>query len=148
MSLRNFFYFFLCSSCFSSLTCFFFSLFSLYWRGPQDLLLWTLSHGRGKAGRPDRTYIQQPCVDTGCSLEDLLGAMDDRDEWQERFREICAGSVTWWWSYLFCYNYSPILFLFFSFRAYDLRNSLPKTHTHTHSYTHSYTQCLEVEAMS
>ena len=31
-----------------------------------------------------RTYIQQLCTDTGCSLEDLTGAMDDRDKWRER----------------------------------------------------------------
>ena len=31
-----------------------------------------------KAGRPARTYIQQLCADTGCSLEDLPGVMDDR----------------------------------------------------------------------
>ena len=37
------------------------------------------SYGWAKAGRPDRTYIQQLCADTGCSLEDLPGVMDDRD---------------------------------------------------------------------
>ena len=37
----------------------------------RDVLLWTLSHGRSKAGRPARTYIQQLCADTGCSPEDL-----------------------------------------------------------------------------
>ena len=42
-----------------------------------DILLWTPSYGRAKAGRPGRTYIQQLCADKGCSLEDLLGAMDD-----------------------------------------------------------------------
>ena len=31
-----------------------------------DVLLWTPSHGRAKAGLPARTYIQQPCADTGC----------------------------------------------------------------------------------
>ena len=30
-----------------------------------DVLRWTPSHGRAKAGRPARTYIQQLCVDTG-----------------------------------------------------------------------------------
>ena len=32
-----------------------------------DVLLWTPTHGRAKAGRPARTYIQQLCEDTGCS---------------------------------------------------------------------------------
>ena len=43
-----------------------------------DVLLWTPLHGRAKAGRPARTYIQQLCADTGCSPEDLPKAMDDR----------------------------------------------------------------------
>ena len=30
-----------------------------------DVLQWTPSHGRAKAGRPARTYIQQLCEDTG-----------------------------------------------------------------------------------
>ena len=62
-----------------------------------DILLWTASHGPAKAGRPARTYIQQLCADTGFSLEDLPRAMDDRDGWRERAREIHAGGVTWWW---------------------------------------------------
>ena len=32
-----------------------------------DVLRWTHSYGRAKAGRPARTYIQQLCEDTGCS---------------------------------------------------------------------------------
>ena len=36
-----------------------------------DVLLWTPTHGRAKAGRPARTYIQQLCEDTGCCPEDL-----------------------------------------------------------------------------
>ena len=35
-----------------------------------DVLLWTSSYGRTKAGRPARTYIQQLCEDTGWSPED------------------------------------------------------------------------------
>ena len=45
----------------------------------RDILQWTPSHERAKAGRPDRTYIQQLCVDTGCSLENLLGTIYDRE---------------------------------------------------------------------
>ena len=36
-----------------------------------NILLWTPSHGRAKAGRPDRTCIEQLSADTGCCLEDL-----------------------------------------------------------------------------
>ena len=59
-----------------------------------DILLWTLSHVQANAGRPVRTYTQQLCADTGYSLEDLPGAMDEREGWQERVREICASSAT------------------------------------------------------
>ena len=63
-----------------------------------DVLLWTPSHGRAKAGWPAWTYIQQLCEDTGCSPEDLLEAMNDREEWRERVRDIRAGGMTrWWW---------------------------------------------------
>ena len=49
-----------------------------------DILLWTPSHKR-----PARTYIQQ------FYAEDLLEAMDDREVWQERVRDICADDATW-----------------------------------------------------
>ena len=63
----------------------------------RDLLLWTPTHGRAKAGRPARTYIQQLCEDTGCCPEELPEAMNDREEWRERVRDIRATSATWWW---------------------------------------------------
>ena len=53
-----------------------------------DVLLWTPSHSRAKAGRPARTYIQQLCEDTGCSPEDMPEAMNDREEWRERLGDI------------------------------------------------------------
>ena len=37
----------------------------------RDVLLWTPTYGRAKAGRPARTCIQQLCEDTGCCPEDL-----------------------------------------------------------------------------
>ena len=44
-----------------------------YWCGRveliSDVLLWTPTYGQEKAGRPARTYVQQLCEDTGCSLE-------------------------------------------------------------------------------
>ena len=45
----------------------------------RDVLLWIPTHGRAKAGRPARTYIQQLCEDTGCCPEDLPRAMNDRE---------------------------------------------------------------------
>ena len=62
-----------------------------------DILLKTPSHGRAKVGRPVLTNIQQLCTDPECSLNDLPGAIDDRDEWREKVRKIRAGGVTWWW---------------------------------------------------
>ena len=51
--------------------------------------------GNCATGWPTRTYIQQLCTDIGGSLEDLPEVMNDRDEWWERVREICASSTTW-----------------------------------------------------
>ena len=59
-----------------------------------DVLLWTPTHGRAKAGRPARTYIQQLCEDTGCCPEDLPEAMNDREKWRERVRDIHTSSTT------------------------------------------------------
>ena len=67
-----------------------------------DVLLWTPTHGRAKAGRPARTYIQQLCEDMGCCPEDLPRAMNYREEWRERVRDIRATSAIWWW-WWWCY---------------------------------------------
>ena len=68
----------------------------------RDVLLWIPTHGRAKAGRPARTYIQQLCEDTGCCPEDLPRAMNDREEWRERVRDIRAASTIWWWWWWVC----------------------------------------------
>ena len=68
-----------------------------------DVPQWTPSHGRTKPGRPVRIYIQQLGADTGCSLKDLLGAMDNEDGWRERAREIRASSETWLYIYIYIY---------------------------------------------
>ena len=62
-----------------------------------DVLLWSPSHGLAEAGRPAWTYIQQLCADSGCSFEDLLEVMNNREVLREKVRNICADSVTWWW---------------------------------------------------
>ena len=71
------------------------------WRSRDDLisnvLLWTPTYHQAEAGRPARTYIQQLCKDTGCSPEDLPEAMNDREKWRERVKDIRARSTTWWW---------------------------------------------------
>ena len=72
-----------------------------YWRSKDelvsDVLLWTPAYGQSKAGRPARTYIQQLCDDTGCNPEDLPEAINDRETWRERIRDIRASRTTWWW---------------------------------------------------
>ena len=74
--------------------------------GASNVVLWTPLHGCASVGRPARTYLQQLCMDTGCSLEDLPEAMGDRRMASER--EIYAYSMTWWWLYF-------MIFFFFSF---------------------------------
>ena len=73
----------------------------LCWRSKDelisDVLLWTPTYGRAKAGRPARTYIQQLCEDMGCSPEDLPEVMNNREKWWERVRDIHASGTTWWW---------------------------------------------------
>ena len=65
-----------------------------------DVLPWSPSYGRAKAGRPARTYIQQLCADTGCNTEDMPEAMVDRKGWWERINDILADGATWLWCYL------------------------------------------------
>ena len=49
-----------------------------------DVLLWTSTHGCASVGQLARTYLNQLCADTGSSLENLPGAMNDGDRWRER----------------------------------------------------------------
>ena len=68
------------------------------WRGKgeliSDVLLWTPTYGCANVGRPAWTYTQQLCEDTGCNPEDLPEAMNDREKWRERVRDIRAGGAT------------------------------------------------------
>ena len=66
----------------------------------RDVLRWTLTYGRAKTGRPTRTYILQPCKDTGCSPEDLPKAMNDREKCRDRVKDNRAGGTTWWYIYI------------------------------------------------
>ena len=48
------------------------------------------------------TYLQQVCEDSGCSPENLPKAMNDREGWWERFRDIRAdGTKRRWDEWLF-----------------------------------------------
>ena len=61
------------------------------------------TYGRAKAGRQARTYIQQLCDDTECRPEDLPEAMNDREKWRKRIRDIRASDTTWWYIYIYIY---------------------------------------------
>ena len=63
-----------------------------------DVLLWSPTYCRAKAGRPARTYIQQLCEDTVRSAEDLPEAIRKSGERGSMY--IPARWWWWWWSYL------------------------------------------------
>ena len=54
--------------------------------------------------RTTSSNIQQLCEDTGCSPEDLPEAMNYREKWWERVRDIRAGGTTWWWWWLWWFG--------------------------------------------
>ena len=60
------------------------------------VLQWTPRYSQAKAGQPARTYIEQLCENTACSPENLPEAMNDREKWRERVKDIRAGGTTWW----------------------------------------------------
>ena len=93
-----------------------------------DVLLWTPIYGRAKAGQPAWTYIQQLCEDTGCNPEDLPEAMNDREKWRERVRDIRAGSTTWWWWWWFRLNtFLNFICHIYLFSIFTLINKIPVT---------------------
>ena len=116
-----------------------------------DVLLWTPTYGRAKAGRPARTYIQQLCEDIGCNPEDLPEAMNDRKKWRERVRDIRAGGTWWWWLIiyqLFIHFYlhhrqkyiCTIMVVVGNEYSEPSSNSTPSIRAPTHTLTHTHTQ--------
>ena len=87
----------------------------------RDVLLWTPTYGCARVGRLARTYTQQLCEDTGCNPEDLPEAMNDREKWRERVKDIRAGGATWWWWWWYIYIYDKIKQEFFKSRAVSVR---------------------------
>ena len=97
---------------------------------------WTPTHGRAKAGRPARTYIQQLCEDTGCCPEDLPEAMNNREKWRERVRDIRATSTTWWWWWHLIHKIS---YHFLSTSVcLSLSLSLSQSYFYTYTHTHEH----------
>ena len=64
----------------------------------RDVLLWT-PHTWLCKSRTTSTNIHSAAM-WGCCPEDLPRAMNDREEWRERVRDIHATSMTWWWWWL------------------------------------------------
>ena len=83
-----------------------------WWRSKDeivsDVILCTPAYGQSKAGRPARTFIQQLCDDTGCNPKDLPKAMNDRETWRERVRDIRASRTSWWWWW---WTYLKVIFV-------------------------------------
>ena len=114
-----------------------------------DILLWSPSHRRAMAGRPDWTYLQQLCADTGYSLKDVPGAMDDRNGMRQRVREIRAGSVTWWWWWWYvcvraCARVYVCMRSFFhlSLSLYIYIYIQTQTHRRAYWHTHTHENCV------
>ena len=106
----------------------------------RDVLLWTPTHGRAKAGWPARTYIQQLCEDMGCCPEDLPRAMNDREEWRERVRDIRATSATWWWRWWLAANELCIAFISKYFYQLHVKRIILKNIERFHAF--SFFRCV------
>ena len=98
------------------------------------------TNGRAKAGRPTRTYIQLLCEDTGWSPEDLPEAMNDREEWRERVRDIRADDKTWWW-WWWWYIYIYIYILFFIYIYIYIYSLFKSTRSTRKSASHFSCRC-------
>ena len=103
-----------------------------------DVLLWTPTYGRAKAEWPARTYIQQLCEDMGCSPEDLPEAMNNRDKWRERVRDIRASGTTWWWWFIHVFLYM-FLYMYFYMYFYTCLYMYFYTCFYTCIFIHFYT---------
>ena len=69
------------------------------------------SYGLTSIDWPAKIYIHQLYVDTRCNLEDLPGAMDYRNRWWGRSKEIHAINMTWGW-WWWCLRFQSKLTLF------------------------------------
>ena len=80
-------------------------------------------------------------LDTGCSSGDLPEAMNDREEWRERVRDIRAGVTTWWW-------WKPLVWLRYidyTFVLWPLQEDVKKLLDHLNSIRPSIQFIIEKE---
>ena len=135
----------------NQLTSLSFLLFFWYcWRSKDelisDVLMWTPSNGRAHVGRLARTYLQQLCMNTGCSQEDLPNAMDDIDDWPEGQVNPCKWHdmmmmmihtyVHTCMPPMSTYNYTDIL------PSKCLHKHIHYTSMHIYAYSHTHTYTL------
>ena len=85
------------------------------WRSKEELiaavLLWNPKHGKRSEGRPRKTYIDQLLDDTGCRLEELPNAMEDRVGWKKRVNECKLDlMMIFWFLSVFSLDTSPCIF--------------------------------------
>ena len=119
-----------------------------------NILLWTPSHGHTSVHQPTTSHLQQLCMDTGCSFQDLLEVMDDTDEWEERVKKIHANNVTWGYKYIqacmcvcvcVCVYIELWLHTYFSVHMFKREYVCVciyiyiYIYIHTHTYTHTHT---------
>ena len=76
---------------------------------------WTPTHGHTSISRTARTYIEQLCADTGCSLEDLIETMDDREWWWERKSQ---GTTCYRHDFIMIYIYIYIYYIYIYIRVW------------------------------
>ena len=62
-----------------------------------DVLQWSPHIWPSKSRMTSYNIIKQLCEDTGFSPEDQPEAMNNREKWRERVRNIRASGTTWWW---------------------------------------------------
>ena len=123
------------------------------WRSREELIsdvhLWTALYGRAKAGRPARTCIQQLCEDTRCNPEDLPEAMNDREQWREMVRNICASGMRWWWWWWWdriIYVWEQYLKPHFCVKTYEL-NHKKFTCKYIYIYIYIYVYMITIKTL-
>ena len=103
-----------------------------------DLFLWTPSYGRGRVGRPARTYLQQLCTDTGCSIEALpkrwtIGTCGERGSGKSY---IHTHTYTYKPTYIHTYT---CIYKHINTCTFLYTHEYTHTHKNTHKHTYTFT---------
>ena len=76
---------------------------------------------------PTSKDLHKVIADTRWNIEYLPGAMDDRDGWRVRVREMRTVSATWWYIYiyiLYIYIYNIYIYIYIKILCYAFKNRL------------------------